>query len=1127
MIRRDNDTDHLYNELKNALKHENISQEELHIILALLDELQTTYTHIKDGWKQCVSALDAVKIPVFLVDSEFKVLRANKSYADLSGMQISDVIGKLFWETFPLSQTNYKTMKEHNQLFEEISTQSGQIFINHSYPVHNEEGDVIYTVYVFLDITDNQQSRELFKIMANNATDAVMIIDDEGMIRFWNHAAELMFGYSTHEAIGVAIETLIIPESFREKYLQGFEKFLLSGDGAVLGETVVLPALRKDGTEFYSELSISAINYKGKWQALGVIRDITERIYNEKQLEKTNQILTLIRNINHVLTQTSDEIDLITAVCRILSEDDNYLFAWVGYAEQDVQKNVRLVASYGVDEEYLDNIKITWNDDIYGRGPTGTAIKTSLPAVVNDISMHPHYKPWRKDALECSYHSSIALPLLDDDHCFGALNIYANKPNAFDEETQHFLREMANDLAFGIVSIRNKLKNAKHEKQMGTLIEKNPDAIFILDKKHKIEFANKAAEHLFGQTVENLLGTDFGFPAVAGESSEIELFSKNSKGENEIRTAELHVVKLTSGGETKIHVFLHDITERKVAEKLSSRMGYLLAHSLNEVCMFDANTLRFIDVSTRAQKNLGYTLEELKKMTPMDICEYLSEGDYESIIKPLRSKEQLEISFETKHIRKNGTSYPVEINLQLLDNEYPPVFVGIGQDITERKKYLAELKYRALYDSLTGIPNRYALQEHLKQECEIAKEKKTQVAVYSIKALKFNEINDLLGYSSGDKLLQEIARRFQNTLTQNSMIARSGDNIFSIVFSDIDNESISAISEKIKLLLQAPFNDSGMLIEIEFCFGVSLYPQHGDQAETLMVNADKAMQRAQKEGVAFNLYIPKDTTMNLQRMKYHGELRAAIEKKELVLHYQPQVNIKSGHIVSVEALARWPHREFGMIYPNDFIPIIEQSTLIQPFTKWLLEEAILQLSRWKDEEVELSISVNISVRNLLDVSLPNYIINLLHIHKVDVNKISLEITESALMTRPEESMKIITQLHEMGFSFSLDDFGTGYSSLSYLQKLPIHEIKIDKSFIFGFLENEDDEKIVRSTIDLANNLALKTVAEGVESKEVFEMLATLDCHIAQGYYMAKPLSINDLTQWLRESPFGLTDLKEV
>ena len=702
---------------------------------------------------------------------------------------------------------------------------------------------LILTLLLFLLIKtkeiEQQHTKALFSAMAYNATDAIIILENDGKIGFWNHAAERMFGYSEQEAIGAAMERLIIPKGLREKHAQGFKKFSLYGKGDILGKTIIFPALRKDGSEFYTEHSISAINYNGKWQALGVIRDITER---------------------------------------------------------------------------------------------------------------------------------------------------------------------------------------------------------------------------------------------------------------------------------------------KAAEKISSRMGSLLAHSWNEVCIFDANSLRFIDVSARAQENLGYTLEEFKKMTPMDICEDLSLENFKSMLKPLQSKEEEEISFEAEHRRKDGSSYPVEVRLQLLAKEYPPVYMAITQDISERKKYIEDLQYKALYDELTGLPNRYALLEDLEKQCEIAKENRTQVAVYSIKTLKFNEINDILGYDSGNKILQEIAIRLKDSLAENTLVARSGDNIFSLVVSDMDNEPIISFSEQIKTLLQEPLNYSEIDIEVEFCIGLALYPQHADDAQQLLKNADNAMQSAKKEGVIFNLYIPEDAAANLQKMKHHGELRAAIENRELVLYYQPQVDIKSGRIVSVEALARWPHKKYGMVYPSIFIPIIEQSTLIYPFTKWVLEEAVLQLSRWRDEGIELSIAVNLSAKNLLDESLPNYIADLLRVHKVDVGKLSLEITESALMTRPDEAMKIITQLHEMGFRLSLDDFGTGYSSLSYLQKLPIHELKIDQSFIFGFLNNEDDAAIVRSTIDLANNLKLITVAEGVENREVYEMLATLNCSIAQGYYMAKPLSIENLTLWLRESPFGLGDL---
>ena len=236
---------------------------------------------------------------------------------------------------------------------------------------------------------------------------------------------------------------------------------------------------------------------------------------------------------------------------------------------------------------------------------------------------------------------------------------------------------------------------------------------------------------------------------------------------------------------------------------------------------------------------------------------------------------------------------------------------------------------------------------------------------------------------------------------------------------------------------------------------------------------------------------------------------------------QPKVDIKSGHIMGVEALARWQHPLEGMISPADFIPMVEQSGLIRPFTRWVIEEAIVQLRNWKADGIELSIAVNLSTRNLLDPELPGTIAELLEQYQVSACNLCLEITESALMSRPEQALKVLKRLHEMGAKLSIDDFGTGYSSLAYLKKLPVDELKIDQSFIFGLIDNEDDAVIVRSTIELAHNLGLRVVAEGVESKAVMEKLKIENCDIAQGYYLSWPLPRAELQQWLHTSPWGL------
>ncbi len=855
--------------------------------------------------------------------------------------------------------------------------------------------------------------------------------------------------------------------------------------------------------------------------SIHVLEDITECKRVGQTLQRLNQTLHTLRQINQALLHSTDEDSLIKIACQILTESGDYAFAWFGYAEHDSQKHIRPVASSVKNAGYLDEVTITWNDDELGRGAPGTAIRTTAPMVVNDIAAHPDYTPWREQTDKYGFRSSIALPLVDNNGCFGALNIYSARSNAFDEEAQHLLMEMANNLAFGITGFRRRSKAADRENQMRNLIEHNPDAILMLNAEGNIEFANPSAEALLGQTAMQLQGMPFGLPATMGERTRIKVLFGNDDKVKDLRSAELRLVNIGSADGPKLVAFLHDITEREKAEKFTARMGRILEHSWNEIYIFSADTLRFLDVSTGARQHLGYSLDELRQMTIMDIHPHFNREQLELLFKPLHTGQEQEIYFETEQRRKDDTFYPVEVSLQLSSKEYPPVFIAIVQDISERKRYIAELERRALYDTLTGLPNRTLLHDRLDQALKIAHRKTAPLAVFSISVLHFNEINDFMGYQNGDQILKEIANRLREVCRKSDSLARLSDDEFIILLDQATLEPAKTVARRIQKIFETPVNIADFSLEIEVTVGIAIYPDHGEDSHTLLQRGNIAMRLAKNDGMGILVYKHKLNPFSLRRLRLHGELRRAIENGELSLFYQPKVDLKTSRIMGAEALARWLHPDEGMIPPVEFIPMIEQSGLIQPFTNWALEEATKLLRQWMDDGINLSIAVNLSTRNLLDPDLPGTVTTLLDTHQLGTHALCLEITESALMSRPEKALKVLNQLHEIGIKLSIDDFGTGHSSLAYLKKLPVNELKIDQSFVFGLTKNENDAIIIRSTIQLAHNMGLKTVAEGVEDKATMEMLKILNCDIAQGYYMSQPLPETKLKQWLYNSRWGI------
>ncbi|MGD8592019.1 MAG: EAL domain-containing protein [Gammaproteobacteria bacterium] len=568
---------------------------------------------------------------------------------------------------------------------------------------------------------------------------------------------------------------------------------------------------------------------------------------------------------------------------------------------------------------------------------------------------------------------------------------------------------------------------------------------------------------------------------------------------------------------------VHDITDRWQAEMLSERMGRILKHSWNEIYVFDADTLNLVDVSDGACQNLSYSLNELTKLTLLDLEPEFTRHQFKALLNPLVYGEKPQVTFETNHRRKDGTQYPVEVRLQLSRVEKPAVCIAIVQDISERKHFIEQLEHKAVYDALTDLPNRSLLQDRLEHAIKVAQREASPLAVLMVDVMRLREVNDLMGHHNGDQVLKEVADRLKKILRESDTVARLGGDEFTVVLPATNITQVHIVAEKLQKQFERPVIVEDTPLEIEAAIGIAMYPDHGNTPAILVQHADIAMRVAKSESSGFVIYNPQDDPFSARQLKLHGELRQAIKGKGLAVYYQPKVDIKTGRVTSVEALARWPHPTEGMISPADFIPMVEQTGLIRPFTLWVLEQAIRQSKCWAVAGIDLSVAVNLSTRNLLDPGLPDSITQLLQSHQLNPDRLTLEITESAVMSRPELALKVLTCLHSMGLKLSIDDYGTGYSSLAYLKQLPVTELKIDYSFVSGIIHGESDAVIVRSTIDLAHNLGLSVVAEGVEDKETLDILKILHCDTAQGYYFSRPIPAEELEYWLRSSPWGRQD----
>jgi diguanylate cyclase (GGDEF)-like protein len=420
------------------------------------------------------------------------------------------------------------------------------------------------------------------------------------------------------------------------------------------------------------------------------------------------------------------------------------------------------------------------------------------------------------------------------------------------------------------------------------------------------------------------------------------------------------------------------------------------------------------------------------------------------------------------------------------------------------------------HDPLTGLPNREMLRRRVDKAIAAAKVNDRVVGLLLLDLDRFKEINDTLGHHHGDLLLRAIGPRLAKVLRDDDCIARLGGDEFVVLLPDLPNAAYAqALGRRLRSQLSTPFLLEGVRLDVEASLGIAVFPEHGTDFPALLQHADVAMYVAKKGSLGLAVYDPLLDEHSPTRLSLIGDLRTALSHPEqFELHYQPKANMATGKISGLEALVRWRHPERGLLPPDDFIPVAERTGMIQALTDIVLEKAMAQQKIWKRAGILLPIAINLSTRCLLDVHLPDDVGRLLTHHGLTGSDLELEITESAIMADPQRAEEVLARLAGIGVGLAIDDFGTGYSSMAHLKRLPVHEIKIDKSFVLDLEHNVSDAAIVRSVVDLGRNLGLTVVAEGVENERSWDVLSELGCTTAQGFFLARPLTAERVLPWL-------------
>ncbi len=590
-------------------------------------------------------------------------------------------------------------------------------------------------------------------------------------------------------------------------------------------------------------------------------------------------------------------------------------------------------------------------------------------------------------------------------------------------------------------------------------------------------------------------------------------------GQERVLHGHAEAARDTEGRVIRLSGTLQDITQRKQAEEKLRLSAAVFENTTEGVMITDPNG-RIVAVNRAFTEITGYGEDEIAGLTGSSLKSGRhDEQFYASMWSSIRENGRWQ--GEVWNRRKNGDIYPEWLNISVVSNDHAQVthYVGVFSDISAMKESESKLDHLAHHDPLTGLPNRLLLNARMEHSLARAHRANAMLAVLFLDLDHFKNINDTLGHPIGDLLLQETAQRLSNCVREQDTVTRLGGDEFTVLLEDLeDSRFASTVAQKIIAALAEKFMLQGHEVFVTCSVGISIFPTDGNDITTLFKNADSALYRAKEQGRNnYQYYTEELTTRAMERLAMENSLRHALQRDELVLHYQPQVDLYNGNIIGMEALVRWQHPDIGLISPNAFIPLAEETGLIIPIGEWVLRTACAQLKAWIDEGMpKIRVGVNLSSRQFNQNNLDEVVAAILRETGLPPDCLELELTERMIMQDAESTVTIMHKLRALGVQFSIDDFGTGYSSLSYLKRFPIDRIKIDQSFVREITSNPEDAAVSQAIISLSHSLNIKTVAEGVETAEQQEFLRSRQCDEIQGFHFSRPVPQQEMSKLLKE-----------
>lgn len=965
-------------------------------------------------------------------------------------------------------------------------------------------------------------SEQQFRTLAENLPDIVIRYDKNCRRIFVNPAYSNETGIQLGEAQDNTLDELWRPLNITPQAYKARLQKVMASDVA---DHILLEYLGPDGYMVSNILHVVA-EHGANGEVVGTLA-IGHDISEIKQHERLEEIRLRIFELLAHGGQLTEVLDLVVNYVENARPD---FLGSIMLSDAD-GKHLISANAPSLPAEYIAAINgIEIGDAV---GSCGTAAWCGETVVVEDVRTHPYWADYRHLALKAGLQACWSEPIQDSTgHVLGIFGIYLRQPGRPSAADMEFVRQASHLAAIAIERKRAGEMLWESERKYRTLVEDSPDLFIRYDRDCRRIYVSDAYQPMYGLPPSAVLGKRpteaWGSPRMSPEEFEDRIKEVMETG----RHAEIEIDLYDADGEYICHSMravpefdregniisvlsiTRDVSEAKRAEKAlhlhEQELRSLVENTPDTIARYDRDCRR-IYANPKMLSDLGASLDEALNKKPSELPGGESAFDYEQRIRQVLAEGQ-SIDFELTW--KAGDNKQVVSYIRLtpefgIDGQVISV-LAVGRDITEIDEYRQSIHHLAFYDTLTDLPNRSLLSDRITQTIADASWHGHLFGLMLLDLDRFKEVNDTLGHGVGDALLREAAGRLLGCVRIYDTVARLGGDEFAILLPQVrDSGDLALVAQKIIEAFQQPFQISGKELFISASIGIALYPSDSAEIDALFKYADSAMYHAKKKGRNnFQFYASELTARSAERMALDAALRKAIKKDELELYYQPQVDLASGCIIGAEALLRWRRSDGSMVMPDKFIPVAEETGLIVGIGEWVLETACRAAVEWNlDRRTLFKVAVNLSTRQFIQNDLLGSVRRILSETQCSPEWLKLEITESLLLEDSADILEILEAFDDMGLAISIDDFGTGYSALSYLNRFPVSQIKIDRSFVRDIPGNQEKAELVKAMISIAQALHLELVAEGVETREQAAYLNLHHCLIGQGYLFGKPMPL--------------------